>query len=105
MGSSYLQLRKQLAASCGWLSVSGLLGLMLVVGERRRKMRLRILNLVALLTLLWLSLTLPSCGGGNNNSASSSGTPAGTYTLTVTGSFSAGSSTLSHTEKLTLVVQ
>lgn len=45
-----------------------------------------------------------SCGGGGGNHGES-GTPAGTYTLTVTGTFNSGSTSLSGTAKLSLVVQ
>ena len=48
-----------------------------------------------------LSVTLVGCGG----SSGGGGTPANTYTLTVTGSFAAGSANLTHTTNLILVVQ
>jgi hypothetical protein len=48
-------------------------------------------------------VALPGCGGSSSNS--SGGTPAGSYNLTVTGTFSSGSTTLTHATKLTLVVQ
>jgi len=58
----------------------------------------------ATLAMLLLFLTgLSSCGGGGNSHGG--GTPAGTYTLTVTGAFTSGSSTLTHNTSLTLVVQ
>jgi len=58
----------------------------------------------ATLALLLLVLTaLSSCGGGGGSHRD--GTPAGTYSLTVTGAFSSGSSTLTHNASLTLVVQ
>jgi hypothetical protein len=46
-----------------------------------------------------------ACGGGSSSSGGSGGTPAGSYNLAVTGTFTSGSTTLSHTTKLTLVVQ
>ncbi|HEV2175947.1 MAG TPA: FG-GAP-like repeat-containing protein [Terriglobia bacterium] len=52
-----------------------------------------------LMVVLWAS-----CGGGSSGTAGNPGTPAGTYTVTVTGTFT-GSATLTHTTKLTLIVQ
>lgn len=54
------------------------------------------------LSLLVLA-ALSSCGGGGGSHGG--GTPAGTYTLTITGACSSGSSTLTHNAILTLVVQ
>jgi len=60
-------------------------------------------------TLLLLMLALTACGGGGGGGeappAASSGTPAGTYTLTVTGTCSSCSVNLSHSLNLTLTVQ
>jgi hypothetical protein len=51
-------------------------------------------------------LLMPACGGSSSSSTSSgSGTQPGTYNLMVTGNFTAGSTALTHTTKLTLVVQ
>jgi len=61
---------------------------------------------VAFLTLaagLLLALALAGCGGGPTP-PSNPGTPPGTYSLTVTGSFGSGSSALSHSVTLTLKV-
>jgi FG-GAP-like repeat len=57
--------------------------------------------------LAFAGLGLASCGGGNSSGGGGggTGTEAGTYTLTVSASATAGSTTLSHSAKLTLVVQ
>jgi hypothetical protein len=64
-----------------------------------------------LLSLAWsfvllacLGSLMAGCGGGGHTSGSP-GTPVGTYILTVTGTSSPGSVTLSHSTQLTLVVQ
>lgn len=90
-----------------WLSLAGLPGFLLVVvyggGSRGRHWRaFRPLALVGLLCAV--TLLMPACGGSSGNK-NGGGTPAGTYTLSVTGSFTSGSTSLSHTAKLTLVVQ
>ena len=43
--------------------------------------------------------------GGNSSSTGGGGTPANTYTLTVTGTFASGSANLTHSTNLTMVVQ
>ncbi len=49
--------------------------------------------------------TIAGGGGGSNSApASNPGTPAGNYTLTVTGTTGSGSAALSHTVTLTLTV-
>jgi hypothetical protein len=55
---------------------------------------------------LLLTLALAGCGGGGGGGGTTSnpGTPAGNYTLTVTGTAGLGSSTLSHSVTLTLKV-
>jgi hypothetical protein len=84
-----------------------------------------------LVLLAFAAMALSSCGGGANASGSTGGgtngsgggsngsgsnggggsgsgataTPAGSYTITVTGNFSNGATNLSQTVELTLVVQ
>lgn len=57
--------------------------------------------------VLLFVLSVAACGGmgGSTDGASSPGTPAGNYTLTVTGTVISGSTTLAHTINLTLKVQ
>jgi hypothetical protein len=59
------------------------------------------LGVITLFVLLWAS-----CGGrgGGTGSTGNPGTTPGTYTLTVTGTFTSGSTTLSHHVTLTLTV-
>jgi len=94
-----------------WLAFCGLSGLALLGSDRRsRKRHGRLLYGLAFLCLISLGITLSSCGGGSTSGSSSSGnsasaTPPGSYDLTVTGTFTSGSTTLTHATKLTLVVQ
>ena len=53
--------------------------------------------------LVLIAGAMTGCGG--SSSTHSGGTPAGSYNLTVTGTSSSGSTTLTHTTKLTLLVQ
>jgi hypothetical protein len=88
--------------------ISALLGtFVMVVGLvlLRRGLRLRWALPFALAALVCLDMTLTSCGGGSQGSGGSNETQAGTYTITVSGIFTSGSTTLTHTAKLTLVVQ
>jgi uncharacterized repeat protein (TIGR03803 family) len=88
-----------------WLAFSGLPGLVLL-GSRPRRQHGRTFYGVALLCVLFITMTWSACGGGDGTaSGGGSGTPAGTYNLTVMGTFSSGSANLVHSTKLTLVVQ
>ena len=78
-----------------------------VVGRRRKASMLTLLMLIALLPMV-------SCGGGGGGSSSSSGgggttlhggTPTGVYTLTITGTYSSGGNTITHSYPLQLTVQ
>ncbi len=94
-----------------WLAFCGLSGLALLGSDgRSRKRHGRLLYGLVFLCLISLGITLSSCGGGSTSGSSSSGnsasaTPPGSYDLTVTGTFTSGSTTLTHATKLTLVVQ
>jgi hypothetical protein len=55
--------------------------------------------------LFLIACVLSSCGGGSGGNNGTGGTPVGMYNLTVTGTFSSGSTTLTHATKLTLVVK
>lgn len=90
-----------------WVVVCGTLGLALLLGimRYRRKWRPQLLCGLPLFCLLSIGVNMLACGGGSNGSSGGGGTPAGTYALTVTGSFTSGSTTLTHNTKLTLVVQ
>jgi hypothetical protein len=90
-----------------WVVFSGTLGLALLMGmtRYRRKWDQQLRYGLSLLCLLSAGVGMSACGGGNNSSSTGNGTPAGTYGLTVTGSFTSGSTTLTQTTKLTLVVQ
>jgi hypothetical protein len=68
-----------------------------VGSARRKKATMGLLFLVA----LCLSGLQMACGSDNTTKPSSTGTPAGSYPLTVTGT----SGSVSHTAKITLVVQ
>jgi hypothetical protein len=88
-----------------WLAFSGLPGLVLL-GSRPRKRHGRLFYGVALLCVLFMTMTWSACGGGSSSMGTGgSGTPAGTYNLTVVGTFSSGSANLVHSTKLMLVVQ
>jgi hypothetical protein len=69
-------------------------------GERRPQLRYALT-----LCLLSFGIGMSACGGGSGGSPASGGTPAGNYSLTVTGTYTTGSTTLTHNTKLTLVVQ
>jgi len=93
-----------------WLTLSGWSGLVLGSCARPPKRHSRLLYGLAFLCLISLGITLSSCGGGSTSGSSSTGnsasaTPPGSYDLTVTGTFTSGSTTLTHATKLTLVVQ
>jgi hypothetical protein len=82
------------------------LAIAIVLSRWRREQRIRWAPALALVLLVSLGMTLTSCGGGSSSGGGGGGgTQAGTYAITVTGNFTSGSSTLTHTTKLTLVVQ
>jgi uncharacterized repeat protein (TIGR03803 family) len=89
-----------------WLAFSGLPGLVLLGGRSRKRDRGLFYGAIFSCVLFGL-MTLSACGGGNSmgSSAGGSATPAGSYNLTVVGTFSSGSANLVHSTKLMLVVQ
>jgi hypothetical protein len=84
------------------LAFSGTLGLVLLIplSGRRREANPRAIYGLALACVIGMGLIVSGCGGGASNS-----TGPGTYNVTVTGNFTSGTTTLTHTTKLTLVVQ
>jgi hypothetical protein len=66
-----------------WLLIPGLALIGVGTGPSNRK---KLLGCVALWVVLAGLIVLPACGGGAQKSArGNSGTPAGTYTITITG--------------------
>jgi hypothetical protein len=73
---------------------------------RRRNQGLPSAPLFAAALVVGMSLALASCGVGSGSGGGGNTNPeSGTYTVNVSGNFSAGSTTLAHNAKLTLVVQ
>jgi uncharacterized repeat protein (TIGR03803 family) len=99
-----------------WLALAGLPGVVLVGGARKRRW---LLGAVVVLCLVSGMVMWTACGGGGMGSGTSSSTgngnggatgggtstPAGSYNLTVVGTFSSGSANLVHSTKLVLVVK
>jgi hypothetical protein len=54
----------------------------------------------ALVCLFAAGVGVSSCGGGGSSRGGGSGTPTGSYTVSVTGTFTAGAAQLTHTVKL-----
>ena len=87
-----------------------LLAMMAWAAKRRKQLGLRSsrTNVVLLASGLLLVLGLAGCGGGGGGGPvgppANTGTPAGTYTLTVTGTTGSGASAVSHNLTLTLIV-
>jgi FG-GAP-like repeat len=86
-----------------WAALSGLLGLALLLGadRYRRERHPQMLYGLTFACLLSVGIAMSACGGGSGNG----GTPVGTYSPVVTGTFTSGSAKLTHTVKVTLVVQ
>lgn len=91
------------------IPILGLLGLALLASLHDRSWERcpRLAYGGALLLLLCACMTLSACGGGGSGGGGGGnvGTPTGTYTLVVSATFTSGSSTLTHSTNLTLVVQ
>jgi hypothetical protein len=84
-----------------WLALAALLFLLTATAKKTRRWTL-VLGLLALAFTLW------ACGGigagGGSRLTTDPGTPVGTYDLTVTGSATSGSVTLTHSVTLELIV-
>jgi len=93
----------QATPSSGMMPISSALVLLasglLFVGYRRR------MPVLAIPMIAVLFFGMAACGGGSSPGTSMPGTPPGTYTATVTGTFTSGSTMLTHKMNLTLVVQ
>ena len=87
------------------LSGTLVLAMLVSLAGWRRERPQRLLYGLALLCLLSIGITMSACGGGGSSSGGGGGTQAGTYNLTVTGTFNSGSTNLTHKTNLTLVVQ
>ena len=87
-----------------YLSLCGFPGLIVLGACRRRPGMWKSGGLCALAFLAVIVVGTTGCGGGGS-SGGTGGTPANTYSLTVTGTFASGSANLTHSTKLTLVVQ
>jgi hypothetical protein len=88
------------------LTLAAMFLLMVVASQfLRREQNLAWIRVVGFAALVTLGLTLTSCGGGSGSGGGGTSPQAGTYTVTVTGNFTSGATTLSHSAKLTLVVQ
>ena len=93
-----------------WVAWLGVMGMLVLKGtyRRRRSQNPRWTSGFTLLCLLAVGVATSACGDGSSNSSGGGGvggTPSGTYTLTAAGTFTSGSTTLTHSTKLTLVVQ
>jgi hypothetical protein len=88
------------------LAMAAMLLLMVVASQfLRREQNLVWIRVFGFAALVTLGLTLTSCGGGSGSGGGGTNPQAGTYTVTVTGNFTSGSTALTHAAKLTLVVQ
>lgn len=85
------------------VALPGLSGLVLLGGlashRKKRGLTFYGLGTLCLLVIIW-----SACGSSNPGNQGNV-TPSGTYDLTVNGTFSTGSTNLTHTAKLTLVVK
>jgi uncharacterized YccA/Bax inhibitor family protein len=61
--------------------------------------------MLGLAAMLLMALVWAGCGGGGSPVVHNPGTPAGTYSLTVTGTVTSGSNTLKHNLTLNLTVR
>jgi len=84
-------------AICGWPGL-------LLLGRRRFGRQAVKRNAICGAALLGV-ICFIATGCGGNSSSTGGGTSASTYTLTVTGSFTSGSASLTHSTNLTMIVQ
>jgi len=84
-------------AAIPWYGFTIFAGMLLLA---RPRLRDSLQSLVLLIALIFIGVFV-SCGGGQQSPPSATGTPPGTYTITLT----ATSSKLTHSTKLTLIVQ
>jgi len=91
--------------------VPALLALLIIVclylARRGHPFKLAHISALTALALVCLGMTLISCGGGGNggtNGSANTETPTGTFTIDVIGTSTSGSTVLTHTATLTLVV-
>jgi FG-GAP-like repeat/Abnormal spindle-like microcephaly-assoc'd, ASPM-SPD-2-Hydin len=96
--------RMILALRFACFGIVGLAILASLTGSSRERAPKLLRRLAFLLLLCIVGVGMSACNGGSNGS-NGGGTQPGTYNLTVTGTFAAGTTTLSHTTKLTLVVR
>jgi hypothetical protein len=91
----------RMAGLVGLAGIAGFAALVVLPGKRRMKPARRLHMLIFLLCMLATLAILPSCGRGSDPP----GTAAGTYPLTVTGTFTSDAGTVTETVSFNLVVQ
>jgi hypothetical protein len=85
--------------------ITELLALSILIGLLSlRRGRPRLAYGLVLLVFLSAAVMMSACGGGGSGVGGNHGTPAGTYSLVVSGTFTSGSTKLTHNANLTLVV-
>jgi hypothetical protein len=87
-----------------FFAICGLPGLLLLGGGRSALCRGKSAAIYGVALLGIVCFVMAGCGG-NSSGTGGGGTPANTYTLTVTGTFASGSANLTHSTNLTMVVQ
>jgi Phosphoesterase family/Abnormal spindle-like microcephaly-assoc'd, ASPM-SPD-2-Hydin len=90
-----------------WFSFAGLgaLAAICIQLAQSRQRSACLLRLLAFICIIALAGAISSCNNGGVGSNRTDGTPAGTYNLTVAGTFGSGSTTLTHITNLRLVVK
>jgi hypothetical protein len=89
----------------GWLGLPGFVVLSSFAAPNRHR---RMVCALALVCLLSLSIAWTGCGAGgssNTGGGGGGGTLPGSYSLTVAGAFTSGTTTITHNAPLTLVVE